>query len=190
MSKKLKVTLIFLLGWLCGALSITLIAVYGIYRSGGSTLMEPKLYGNIKIYPWRSEDEIVRDIGLANWIYIEKDNEVLLTLSFDENNEFSGFSFWNKGNDILDYAVPQDVNFASVIYGTFEQNLSWMDYNSDGILDIQHNKSDNIKKILIDDEWAEVEFLPDGVKVIKDEEEKKYSFDYKEGKWLPVKTND
>jgi hypothetical protein len=186
MNKKLKVTLIFLLGWLCGALSIAIIAVYDIHRKEGSPLMEPKLYGNVKIYSCKNEDQVAHDIGLENWVIIEKNKDILLSLTFNNDKEFSGFSFHNKGDMIVSYAIPmKGEKYAAVDYGTLEQNLSWMDYNSDGIFDIQHHKNDNTKKILIDEEWVKI---PESGKVVvvNGNNEIEYDFDYEKGKWLPL----
>lgn len=192
MNKKLKVILIFLFGWFSGVLTIVVIALFAMYsnyRHGGSPLVEPKMYGDVRIYHWNSGDELEHQMGLGDWIIVENDKECFIALNFDKRKQFSGFSFWNKGNEILDYAIPQNNNFASVCYGTLEQNLSWIDYNSDGIFDIQHHKNDNIKKILIDEEWVKI---PESGKVVvvNGNNEIEYDFNYEKGKWLPVEDSE
>ena len=150
-------------------------------------MVDPMMYGDVKIYPYKSGGELEQQIGLSDWVIIEKDQKSFIALNFDTKKQFSGFSFWNRGNNIMDYAIPHKYkDHDSVSYGTVDQNLFWMDYNSDGIFDFQRTKDSSTKSILIDDEWVKVKAGSKRVIVEIDETEIEYDFNRDMGKWLPV----
>jgi hypothetical protein len=191
MNKKTKATIIFILGWMLGVLSCLIVGYIIIRIDTGGPLISPKVCGNVRIYPWKTGFWNEGMEGDINQITIEQDRTVLLTLYFDMKEQLSGFSFWNNDDMIMSYAIPlRGKNFASVDYGTLEQNLNWMDYNSDGIFDLQVNRQGSIKKILIDDEWVETEAGSKKAVVKNGESEIEYTFDHDDGKWLPVKDSE
>lgn len=175
---------IFLSGCVFGIAILISIGFYNIRKDKGKPLMGPKVHGNIRIIQSKTPDNLIP--GIESIIRINKDEEDIIAMFFDEDEELDSVSYFHKGEIIFSASM---LNRARQLYsygGAYGYN--YFDHNCDGILDT-YNSGGLDRNIFAKGKWLKVNRMDGHNNIVIDEGvERVFVLDHEKG-WVE-KPND
>jgi hypothetical protein len=177
-----KILLVFLFGCFSGVLIPLVIGILNIKLDSGWQLMQPKVFGNIRIIPEDIDPTCLPDLEYA--VTVENNNSKLFSLFFDKNKVLREVVLLNHDNVLLTARLPFEVDNGRIEYGVFPTNSYW-DIDINGIFDIHWRERQPY--IFINNQWLKVDEY-DGVKnalIKNDSKADTYLFEYKTG-WKAI----
>ena len=206
MNRKVKVPLSFILGLIVGLLPAVLLtwAFYSydqkknrVYQESGMPYIVagPRTFGNVEII---AVDNLLKAnptnevMGVNGTLAIQREGQPLVGLLFDKDKRLFSVSIYpyqDADNSLLTFDVSKTSGEMGYLkYGTLKSGINWYDLNCDGIFDLQFREWDEIREILLDNEWvAGTKKTGFGKATVIGEggDELPYTFDFQEGKWVP-----
>ena len=177
-------------GIVIGIVIMYSLALHNIKKEGGRELIEPKIFGDIRICKVKSSESVIAKTGVYNSLLLEKDGNIFLKIYQLNPEKASEFLLFNDyGNLILRMSSTQEKQGwdEGLSYGPTDSNEKpvqgeqYIDFNLDGSFDLVYNFNERGKfeKILahINNKWKLVEGY-DPKEFIFFVEGEKYSVDY------------
>jgi len=188
MNRYIRSALLMVCGIVTGVVLMYVLAIVNIRQEGGREIIEPKLFGNIKIRRVALPEATAERTNVYQSLFLDKDGNTFLRINQLSPGVAGELLFFNDSGRLVFRASTETQGWSEgVSYGPMAQNERplegehYIDINLDGVFDMmfRFNEDGKFERILahIDDEWKVVDdYDPKEYTFIV--EDKQYSFEY------------